>query len=136
MAPANPSQTEKDMMRQLARESLSRAYAPYSGIKVAAAALTAKGKIYPGVNVENASYGLTVCAERAAIFNAVSHEGPQMRLIALAVVSDREGAFPPCGACRQVMAEFGPDAVIIFPGPEGLKEMPLAELLPESFRLG
>jgi cytidine deaminase len=58
-----------------------------------------------------------------------------MRLIALAVVSDREGAFPPCGACRQVMAEFGPDAVIIFPGPEGFKEMPLAELLPESFRL-
>jgi cytidine deaminase len=119
-----------------AREALTRAYAPYSGLKVAAAALTAQGNIYPGVNVENASYGLTVCAERAAVFNAVSHEGPEMRLIALAVVSDREGAFPPCGACRQVMAEFGPDAVIIFQGPDGLKEMPLAELLPESFRLG
>ena len=118
-----------------AREALRRAYAPFSGIKVGAAALTAQGNIYPGVNVENASYGLTMCAERTAIFNAVSHEGPKMRLVALAVVSDREGSFPPCGACRQVMAEFGPDAVIIFQGPEGLQEMPLTELLPESFRL-
>jgi cytidine deaminase len=101
---------------------------------VAAAALTAKGKIYPGVNVENASYGLTVCAERAAIVNAVSREGPDMRLVALAVVGDRPGALPPCGACRQVLAEFGPDALIIFQGPEGFKEVPLAELLPETFK--
>ena len=128
--------SERQLLLKAAKMSIPRAYAPYSHIKVAAAALTAKGKIYPGVNVENASYGLTVCAERAAIFNAVSHEGPQMRLIALAVVSDREGGFPPCGACRQVMAEFGPEAVIVFQGPGGLKEMPLTELLPESFRLG
>ena len=126
---------ERQLLIKAARMTIPRAYSPYSGIKVAAAALTAKGKIYPGVNVENASYGLTVCAERAAIFNAVSHEGPKMRLVALAVVSDREGSFPPCGACRQVIAEFGPEAVVIFQGPEGLQEIPLAELLPASFRL-
>jgi cytidine deaminase len=126
---------ERQLLIKAARMTIPRAYSPYSGIKVAAAALTAKEKIYPGVNVENESYGLTVCAERAAIFNAVSHEGPKMRLVALAVVSDREGSFPPCGACRQVIAEFGPEAVIIFQGPEGLQEIPLAELLPASFRL-
>jgi cytidine deaminase len=126
---------ERQLLLKAARMTIPRAYSPYSGIKVAAAALTAKEKIYPGVNVENESYGLTVCAERAAIFNAVSHEGPKMRLVALAVVSDREGSFPPCGACRQVIAEFGPEAVIIFQGPEGLQEIPLAELLPASFRL-
>lgn len=129
------TENERELLIKAARMSLPRAYAPYSGLKVAAAALTAKGKIYPGVNVENASYGLTMCAERAAVVNAVSHEGPEMRLVALAVVSDRPGALPPCGACRQVMAEFGPEALIIFPGPEGLKEMPLAELLPERFSL-
>jgi cytidine deaminase len=126
---------ERQLLLKAARMTIPRAYSPYSGIKVAAAALTAKEKIYPGVNVENESYGLTVCAERAAIFNAVSHEGPKMRLVALAVVSDREGSFPPCGACRQVIAEFGPEAVIIFQGPEGLQEIALAELLPASFRL-
>lgn len=129
------SQEERERLLRAARKALTQAYAPYSHIRVGAAALTAQGEIYPGVNVENASYGLTVCAERAAIFNAVAREGPGMRLMALAVASDREGAFPPCGACRQVMAEFGPDAVIIFQGPAGFKEMPLAGLLPESFTL-
>lgn len=134
MPMGNPSWEWVPRLVSAARRALRRAYAPYSGIKVAAAALTAKGKIYPGVNVENASYGLTVCAERAAIVNAVSREGPDMRLVALAVVGDRPGALPPCGACRQVLAEFGPDALIIFQGPEGFKEVPLAELLPETFK--
>jgi cytidine deaminase len=126
---------ERQLLLKAARMSLPRAYAPYSGIRVAAAALTAKGKIYPGVNIENASYGLTVCAERAAICNAVSHEGGKMRLVALAVATDREGLFPPCGACRQVIQEFGPEALVIFPGPEGLEEKLITELLPEGFRL-
>ncbi len=118
-----------------AREALTRAYAPYSHIRVGAAVLTEKGAVYSGGNIENPSYGLTVCAERVAVFNAVAAEGPDMRIRTIAVVSDREGNFPPCGACRQVIAEFGPEAVIVFQGPQGLKEMPIAELLPESFRL-
>jgi len=118
-----------------AREAISRAYAPYSRLRVGAAVLTDKGNIYSGGNVENASYGLTVCAERVAIFHAVAREGPEMRVRALAVVSDASGPCPPCGACRQVIFEFGPDAVVIFQGPDGLEEAPLGRLLPASFSL-
>jgi len=118
-----------------AREAVCRAYAPYSRLQVGAAVLTAQGHVYTGVNVENASYGLTVCAERAAIFTAVAQEGPQMRLQALAVVSDAAGACTPCGACRQVIFEFGPDAAVIFQGPDGLEEVPIASLLPGAFSL-
>ncbi|MBZ5529532.1 MAG: cytidine deaminase, partial [Acidobacteriia bacterium] len=71
-----------------------------------------------------------------AIFTAVAQEGPEMRLKALAVVSDAPGACPPCGACRQVIFEFGPDATIIFQGPDGLEEIPIARLLPRAFSLG
>jgi len=127
----------KDLGRLVdaAREAVCRAYAPYSRLRVGAAVLTAKGNIYTGVNVENASYGLTVCAERAAIFAAVAQEGPEMRLQALAVVSDAAGACPPCGACRQVIFEFGPDATVIFQGRDGLEEIPIARLLPGAFSL-
>jgi len=111
------------------------AYAPYSHFRVGAAVLTEKGNIFSGVNVENASYGLAVCAERAAIFTAVAQEGPEMRLQALAVVSDAAGPCPPCGACRQVIFEFGPDAWVIFQGPDGLEEVPIARLLPGAFSL-
>ena len=135
MRPSFLSETERTLLLDKAREALSRAYAPYSGLRVGAAALTQTGQVYPGVNVENASYGLTVCAERAAIFAAVAQEGPGMRLKALAVVSDQPGPCPPCGACRQVIFEFGPDAVVIFQGPDGLEEVPIARLLPKAFSL-
>lgn len=126
---------EQGRLVDAAREAVCRAYAPYSRLQVGAAVLTAKGHVYTGVNVENASYGLTVCAERAAIFTAVAQEGPEMRLQALAVVSDAAGACPPCGACRQVIFEFGPDAAVIFQGPDGLEEVPIASLLPGAFSL-
>jgi len=126
---------DRDRLVEAAREARNRAYAPYSGLRVGAAALTQKGEVYPGVNVENASYGLAVCAERAAIFTAVAQEGPEMRLQALAVVSDAAGPCPPCGACRQVIFEFGPDAWVIFQGPDGLEEVPIARLLPGAFSL-
>jgi len=119
-----------------ARQALSRAYAPYSRMRVGAAVLTGQGHIYTGVNVENASYGLTVCAERGAIFNAVAQEGPALQLLALAVVSDHPGPCAPCGACRQVIFEFGADAVVIFQGADGLEETPIARLLPGAFTLG
>jgi cytidine deaminase len=124
-----------DRLVDAAREAVCRAYAPYSRLRLGAAVLTAKGNIYTGVNVENASYGLTICAERAAIFAAVAQEGPGMRLKALAVVSDQPGPCPPCGACRQVIFEFGPEALVIFQGPDGLEEVPIAQLLPASFSL-
>ena len=91
--------------------------------------------MFSGANVENASYGLSLCAERAAVAAAVAGEGPGMRLRAIAVASDRTGAFAPCGACRQVIHEHGPGALVIFEGEEGLVTAPIAELLPQAFRL-
>ena len=126
----------KSQLLQAAREVLGKAYAPYSRFRVGAALLTDQGNLFSGANVENASYGLTLCAERAAIAAAVAAEGPGLKIRALAVVSDAPGACPPCGACRQVIQEFGDaEAVIIFFGPEGLVQRPLEELLPVGFSL-
>jgi cytidine deaminase len=97
--------------------------------------MTANGHTYVGANVENASYGLTLCAERAAIAQAVAAEGPAMRIKAMAVASNQPGPFAPCGACRQVIFEFGPEALVIFQGEEGLLEVPITALLPHAFRL-
>ncbi|MFZ5453813.1 MAG: cytidine deaminase [Thermodesulfobacteriota bacterium] len=130
------SEKERDLLLARAREALSRAYAPYSRFRVGAAVLTAKGNTYTGVNVENPSYGLTICAERAAIFSAVAAEGPEMQIEALAVACEQPGPCLPCGACRQVIAEFGPEAVIFFSGPDGPEEVSLARLLPGAFSLG
>lgn len=120
---------------RVAREALKNAYAPYSKKRVGAALLTHRGNVFAGANVENASYGLTICAERAAIFAAVAQEGEAMRIRALAVVNERNTPFPPCGACRQVILEFGPQAVVFFRGPDGLKEVTADKLLPEGFSL-
>uniref|UniRef100_A0A7C3ZB85 Cytidine deaminase n=1 Tax=Desulfobacca acetoxidans TaxID=60893 RepID=A0A7C3ZB85_9BACT len=118
-----------------ATEAMTRAYAPYSRIQVGAAVLTETGQVFSGGNVENASYGLTLCAERVAIAAAVAVEGPQMRLRAIAVASNRPGPFAPCGACRQVVFEFGPEALVIFPGEAGFLEIPVTDLLPYAFRI-
>ena len=136
MTTTSLSPIERSQLLDAARQAVNRAYAPYSHFRVGAAVLTEKGNIYTGVNVENASYGLTVCAERAAIFTAVAQEGPGMRLKALAVASEQSGPCPPCGACRQVIWEFGPEASVIFPGKDGLEEAPIARLLPGAFSLG
>lgn len=88
-----------------------KAYAPYSNFRVGAAILTDHDVIYSGCNVENSSYSLTICAERTALFKAVS-DG-HVRINAIAITSDREDFLPPCGACRQVLAEFAPDALVI-----------------------
>lgn len=112
------------------REAREKAYAPYSGFKVGAALRTKSGRVYCGSNVENASYGLTICAERVAVFNAVS-EG-ECEFEALAVVS--ENLAPPCGACRQVLAEFGLDTQVIVADLGGRREVHLmADLLPTAF---
>jgi cytidine deaminase len=126
---------EFSLLLDAARDIMIRSYAVYSRIRVGAAVLTATGQVFSGGNVENASYGLTLCAERAAIAAAVAAEGPGMQIRALAVVSDQPGPFAPCGACRQVIFEFGPEALVMFQGEEGLISAPINELLPHAFRL-
>lgn len=112
-----------------------QAYAPYSKFRVGAALLTADGEVVTGCNVENASYGLTICAERSAIFSAVARLGPKIEIRTIAVVNARDVPCSPCGACRQVIYEFGPHAVVVFPTAEGWKEAFITDLLPYGFRL-
>lgn len=111
-----------------------KAYAPYSRFQVGAALLTAGGRVYTGCNIENASYGLTVCAERVALFQAVA--AGEREFTALAVAGgDLEACFP-CGACRQVLAEFAPDLEVITGRPGGpIHRRHLKELLPDTFTL-
>lgn len=116
---------------EIAKRARENAYAPYSEFKVGAAILTEDGKIFTGANVENASYGLSMCAERVAVFKAVS-EGYR-RFKAIAVVADTDGPVSPCGACRQVLSEFGDMDVIMGNMKGDVKVMKLSELLPESF---
>jgi cytidine deaminase len=117
-----------------AKLAYEHAYAPYSNFRVGAAILLESGEMFSGCNVENASYGLTNCAERTAIFMAVSAlGGKNVRIRALAVVNDRKVACSPCGACRQVISEFGPDADIFYLGPNGVQRSSTSELLPNCF---
>ncbi|MDD3239936.1 MAG: cytidine deaminase [Lachnospira sp.] len=123
------------MLVERAKEAVSNAYAPYSGFCVGAAVLTESGKIYQGCNIENASYGATNCAERTAIFKAVS-EGEQ-KICAIAIMSKAGDFTPPCGICRQVMSEFMElDAPVILGNHVGeIKIFQLGELLPANFAL-
>ena len=114
---------------------MKNAHAPYSKFRVGAAILLTNGKIFSGCNVENASYGMTNCAERTAIFSAVAELGPKIVIRAVAVTTDHGVPCAPCGACRQVIYEFGPDATIFFQGTSGPKQAHITELLPEGFRL-
>jgi cytidine deaminase len=114
---------------------MQQAYAPYSKFRVGCALLTEVGNIVTGCNVENASYGLTICAERAAIAAAVAVEGPVMRIRFIVVVNDGGVPCSPCGACRQAIFEFGPQAVVIFKGTDGLVELTAEKLLPAGFHL-
>jgi cytidine deaminase len=129
------SSEQRDKLVEAARAAARRAYAPYSHFKVGAAVLTAKNEMFSGCNVENASYGLTNCAERTAVSSAVAQSGPDLLIKAIAVVNDQAVPCSPCGACRQVIYEFGPDAIVVFQSATGWKESPINELLPEGFRL-
>ena len=128
------SSKQRDQLLQAAKVAMKNAYSPYSKFKVGAALLTDKGEIFSGCNVENASYGMTNCAERTAIFSAVAQSGPKLKIRAIAVVNDHDVPCSPCGACRQVIYEFGPDATVIFCGPKGLKQAAISDLLPEGFK--
>jgi cytidine deaminase len=126
---------QREQLLQAAREVMLRAYAPYSKFRVGSAILTSTGEIFVGCNVENASYGMTNCAERTAIFSAVAKSGPKLEIVAVAVVNDQGVPCSPCGACRQVIYEFGPDATIFFQDKNGQAEAHITTLLPEGFRL-
>jgi cytidine deaminase len=123
-------------LRVAAMDAAQRAYAPYSKFFVGAALLFDDGSVVTGCNVENMSYGLTSCAERNALFRAISERGPGRRIQAIAVANRNGAASPPCGACRQVMSEFvTADAVVTFPGERGPQTRLFAEIFPCSFRL-
>jgi len=125
----------RDRLVRAARTAMKNAYAPYSKFQVGAALLTTSGALFTGCNVENASYGATNCAERAAVFSAVAGLGPQMKVQAIAVVNGHDAPCPPCGLCRQVIYEFGPNATVFFRGRKGWRTLPIEKLLPEGFRL-
>ena len=115
---------------ELVKDGLKHSYAPYSGVKVSALAVTPDGKVYRGVNVENASLGLSMCAERVAIFNAVANGERRIRTVVL--TSNLDKPIYPCGACLQVMAEFGVEEVIIVHGDNVIRHR-LSELFPRPF---
>jgi len=124
------AQVTDDMLLALAREAMERSYSPYSGFAVGAALLCADGRVFQGCNVENASYGLTNCGERTAVFKAVSEGAREFTAIAIAA---RKAAPWPCGACRQVLNEFAPDIRVLVTWDGHVDEKPLSELLPCGF---
>lgn len=120
-----------DPLVTAARAAQARAYAPYSHFRVGAALESEDGAVFVGCNVENASYGLTICAERAAVCAAVSAGATRFRRAV--VVSDSDPPAAPCGACRQVLSEFGRDLRVDAVGPRGRASWTIEELLPAAF---
>jgi cytidine deaminase len=121
-----------ETVMEAARTAASRAYAPYSNFQVGAAILTKAGNIHPGSNVENASYGLSICAERTAA-TAMASAAPEDREIELvAVYSPNAAPCFPCGACRQVLREFGCKEIVVHDG-QSIQRYPFDEILPNSF---
>ena len=123
---------EQDLMAA-ARAVREHAYAPYSAFAVGAALLCEDGAVVVGCNVENASYGMTICAERAAVAAAVAQG--KRRFIAIAVAGSAEGATPPCGGCRQVLSEFAPALRVLYSSGETFANVSIEELLPAAFEL-
>lgn len=125
---------EQSLIKQ-AMETKAEAYAPYSNFRVGAALLTKSGKVYTGVNIENVSFGAACCAERTAVFKAVSEGEKEFESIAIA--SDQEGYIYPCGICRQVLAEFCNEDFVLLCSDAGgrYKKHTLKELLPEAFNM-
>jgi homotetrameric cytidine deaminase len=127
-------------LENAALAAAEKSYSPYSGFRVGAALLLDNGEVITGTNVENVSYGLTICAERSALVRAVSTFGPQIRIAAVSVVNLNDSCSPPCGACRQMLTEFiDPGAPVSFPARERgavtVVTLPFRELLPHGFDL-
>jgi cytidine deaminase len=123
-------------LRNLATKAAEQSYSPYSKFRVGAAVLLDDGQIFAGPNIENASYRLTICAENTAIAKAISEVGPKIRLRAVAVANLNGAASMPCGACRQILFEFGSvDTWVFGPGEDGPMDVTLGSLLPYGFHL-
>jgi len=122
---------DDERLLEEARRVMASAYAPYSGFRVGAALLALDGTVWIGCNVENASYGLTVCAERVAVFAAVS--SGRTAFLRVALVTEAPEPVPPCGACLQVMAEFAPDMEVVSGAGGSSRKWTMGELLPERF---
>lgn len=134
MSLTNESSPALDDLLKQAIQAAQNYYSPYSHFRVGAALKLTSGEIVTGTNVENVSYGLTICAERSALVAAVSRFGPDIRIESVAVANLNQAASPPCGACRQVLAEFVlPSAPVIFPAADGQRVMPFTDLLPLAF---
>ncbi len=125
--------TQEQELLELAKQAARNAYSPYSGFKVGSAVLGKDGRMFAGCNVENASYSLTLCAERNAIFSAVAAGCRTFTAIAIYVDSDE--LFPPCGACRQVIYEFGEEIVVIYANRNSIHKSDISRLLPGAFKL-
>ena len=134
---AHPPDLDMDALYRRAEDARTRAYAPYSGFYVGAALLAADGSVITAGNVENGSYGMTICAERAAVVRAVAEGHSRFRAIVIAAASDDVHTAAPCGACLQVLAEFDQDErlVVAFPQGGSLQAWRLTDLLPVRFRL-
>lgn len=126
-----PDGTRIPDLIEAARRVRQHAYAPYSRFRVGAALETESGAVYAGANFENASYGATICAERAAVAAMIA--AGEKRIVRVAVYAEGPELSMPCGMCRQVLAEFGRDAEVIVAGPSGTRTGSLAALLPEPF---
>jgi cytidine deaminase len=135
-SPITLSPGQQAELLSAARDAAQHAYAPYSGFRVGAALLLESGEIVTAPNVENASYGLSICAERSAVARAVAQHGPKLRIHAVAVTNLNNAPSSPCGACRQVLSEFmPPNGLILFPFDGSPHTHTLAELFPFSFDL-
>jgi len=136
MSESTSTKTALAVLLRAAREVARNSYSPYSRFRVGAALKLSNGEIATGTNVENTSYGLTICAERSAVVRAVAQFGPDIRIEAVAVANLNDAASPPCGACRQVLAEFiAPEAPVIFAAADGVRTMLFSELFPLAFEL-
>jgi homotetrameric cytidine deaminase len=135
-SPSTISPAQQAKLLAAAKQAAHHAYAPYSGFRVGAALMLEDGIIVTAANVENTSYGLTICAERAAVARAVAEHGPHIRIVAVAIANLNGASSSPCGACRQVLAEFMPSSgLVLFPQDGAAHLHTLAELLPFGFYL-
>ena len=134
MTLTNGIQPALEKLLKLAQQAAQHSYSPYSKFRVGAALRLSNGEIVTGTNVENVSLGVTICAERAALVSAISQFGPEIRVDAVAVANLNGMPSPPCGACRQMLAEFTqPEAAVLFPSEDGFKTMSFSDLLPFGF---